>query len=125
MVSNETSFSINVTSAIGENWAGTFKVRKRLSHMQALRRDELRRELLGAKPETAPEIMKQNAYILSTCAAYVIDGPRWWSENSNGVDLVDEEPIAAVFEQIRMIQDSVAKEIEEKAKKATEVLKSA
>lgn len=125
MSSNETSFSVNVTAqASGENFAGSFKVRKRLSHMQSLRRDELRRELLGARAENAPDAMKQNAYILSTCAAYIIDGPRWWGETNNGLDLVDEEPVAAVFAEISKVQEAVTKELEEKAKKATEILKS-
>lgn len=93
--------------------------------MQALRRDELRRELLGSRGDSAPETLKQNAYILSTCAAYVADGPRWWNESNNGLDLLDEEPVAAVFAEVSKIQEAVAKELEEKAKKATETLKMA
>lgn len=121
---NESSFSINVEASSGELFAGPFKCRRRLSHMQSLRRDELRRELLGSKGENAPETMRQNAYILSTCAAYVIDGPRWWNESSNGLDLFDEEPVAAVFEEISKVMKAVNAELEAKAKKATEALKA-
>lgn len=122
---NETSFTVNVTSELtGESFAGTFRVRKRLSHMQALRRDELRRELLGARSENAPDAMHKNAFILSTCEAYVISGPSWWTENSNGLDLLDEEPVAAVFEEVSKVIAQVNKDLEEKAKKATEVLKA-
>lgn len=124
MSTKEATFSINVTAASGENYAGTFKVRKRLSHMQTLRRDELRRELLGTKPEAAPPILQQNAYILSTCAAYVVDGPSWWTSNSNGLDLLDEEPVAAVFAEIGKIIEEVNKELEGKAQKAAEALKA-
>lgn len=125
MSSNEATFSVNVTAASEENYAGTFKIRKRLSHMQTLRRDELRRELLGSRGETAPDSIRQNAYILSTCAAYVVSGPSWWTENSNGVDLLDEEPIAEVFKHISQVLDEVAKELEEKAQKAKERIKPA
>lgn len=121
---NESSFSINITAASGEAFAGTFKVRRRLSHMQSLRRDELRRELLGAKGEEAPHDLKYNAFILSTCAAYVIDGPRWWNESSNGVELFDTEPVAAVFNEISKVLDAVAAELESKSKKAVETLKA-
>lgn len=121
---NESSFSINVTAASGELFAGTFKVRRRLSHMQSLRRDELRRELLGARGEGAPQDLKYNAFILSTCAAYVINGPRWWDESSNGVDLLDVEPVAAVFNEISKILDTVAAELDVKSKKAVEALKA-
>jgi hypothetical protein len=124
MSSNESSFSINVTAASGENYAGSFTIRKRLSHMQALRRDELRRELLGSKPETAPEPMQRNAYILSTCAAFVVKGPSWWNENSNGVDLLDDEPVAAVFDEIMKVTAQLATDLENRAKKAAEALKA-
>lgn len=122
---NEETFSVNVTAASGENYAGTFKVRRRLSHMQFLRADELRRELVGAKPEFAPEDVRKNAYILSTCAAHVISAPSWWTDNSNGVDLLDEEPVSAVFEQVEKIRDTVAKELQAKRQKSEEALKSA
>ncbi len=121
---NETTFSINVTAASGENYAGAFTVRRRLSHMQSLRRDELRRELLGARGESAPEMMKQNAYILSTCASFVKDGPSWWTENSNGVDLLDEEPVGAVFAEISKIQEQIAKDLADRADKAKQALKA-
>ena len=121
---NESSFSINVTAASGELYAGQFKVRRRLSHMQGLRRDELRRELLGAKPEFAPPELQKNAYILSTCAAYVFDAPRWWNESDNGLALFDEEPVAKVFEEITKVTKAVADELDAKAKKATEVMKA-
>jgi len=124
MATNETSFTINVTAASGENYAGTFIVRRRLSHMQTLRRDELRRELLGSKPDAAPDSLKQNAYILSTCAAYVKEAPSWWTNASNGVDLLDEEPVGAVFQEILKIQDQLNKELEEKAEKAKLALKA-
>lgn len=123
--SNETSFTINVTAASGENYAGTFKVFKRLSHMQTLRRDELRRELLGARGESAPEAMYRSAFILSTCAAHVKDAPSWWKESSNGLDLLDEEPVSAVFAEISRVTSSATKELEEKANKAAEALKGA
>lgn len=124
MATNDTSFTINVTAASGESYAGTFRVRKRLSHGQTLRRDELRRELLGSRGESAPESMLKNAFILSTCAAYVIEGPRWWNENSNGLDLLDEEPIAEVFSQISKVITAVNEELDAKGKKAAEALKT-
>lgn len=124
MSSNEANFSINVTTAAGENFAGNFTVRKRLSHMQSLRRDELRRELLGAKPESAPQEMRENAYILSTCAAYVKNAPKWWTENGNGTELVDIEPVAEVFKEIDKVIGKVEEELGLKDKKATETLKA-
>jgi hypothetical protein len=121
---NESSFSINVTSLSGENYAGAFKARKRLSHIQTLRRDELRRELLGAKPEVAPDELKKNAFILSTCAAYVFDGPRWWLESDSGQSLVDEEPVAAVYEEVAKVVKAVNDELEAKQKKSLEAMKA-
>lgn len=122
---NESSFSINVTTDSGENYAGTFTCRRRLSHLQNLKKDELRRTLLGSHPDQAPDLVKQNAFILSTVAAYIVEGPRWWSESNFGQDLFDESPVAAVFEQISMVIKTVNDELEAKAKKAQESLKTA
>lgn len=119
---NEATFSINVTAVSGENYAGTFKVRKRLSHGQTLRRDELRRELLGARGDSAPETMQKNAIILSVCAAHIIDAPRWWTQNSNGLDLLDSEPVMEVFDEISKIVQAVEDELTAKAAKAKEQL---
>jgi hypothetical protein len=123
MSSNEATFNINVTAASGENYAGSFTIRKRLSHMQNLRRDELRRELLGKMPDQAPMEFRENAYILSTCVAYVIKAPRWWTENNNGLELVDIEPIAEVFREIDKVVSQTENELAQKDAKATEVLK--
>ncbi len=121
---NESNFTINVTAASGENFAGAFKIRKRLSHMQNLRRDEIRRSLLGTFPEFAPESVHTNAYMLSTCSVYVIDAPRWWKESNNGLDLLDPEPVAEVFSAIQKVIEASTKELAQKSEQATEVLKA-
>lgn len=123
MSTNEASFSINVTAASGENYAGPFTIRKRLSHVQTLRRDELRRQLLGSNSDNVPVDLQKNAIVLSTCASYVKNAPKWWTENSNGLDLLDEEPVSKVFEEISKVVDAVEAELKAKEAKATEVLK--
>lgn len=124
MAINETKFTLNLTASSGEQYSGTFKMRRRLSHLQTLKRDELRRELLGAKGESAPDSMKLQAYILSTCASHVFDGPRWWNESNSGQDLLDEEPVSAVFNEISKVLQEVNQELETKAKAAQEALKA-
>lgn len=124
MSTNETNFTINVTAASGENFAGAFKIRKRLSHMQNLRRDEVRRSLLGTFPESAPESAHANAYMLSTCSVYIIDAPRWWKESNNGLDLLDPEPVAEVFSNIQKAIEAANAELTKKSEQATETIKA-
>lgn len=122
MDTNETTFSINVSGEGDAKYLGEFKMRLRLSHFQSLRKDELRRELLGTNPQFAPDEVFKSAYILSTCAAYIIDGPKWWLNSNSGRDLLDEEPVAAVFEQIEKNLKARQEAMEARAKQDKEEL---
>lgn len=123
MSSNESTFSVNVTSLSGNSYVGQFRVRRRLSFLQEFRKDELRRELLGAKPEYAPPDLARSAYMLSVCSSHVIDAPTWWRDASNGVDLLDGEPLAAVYSEIDKVLQGVEKELKDKEDAAKKVLK--
>lgn len=122
---NQTTFTINVNAASGENYAGTFKIWKRLSHRLTLAKDERRRNLIGERAEYVPENIQQNAYILSTCEAHIIEAPSWYRDSANGMDLLDQEPVAEIFNQIVKVLAEVEGELTKKAKAATTELKAA
>jgi hypothetical protein len=125
MSSNESTFNVNVTAISDNTYAGTFRMRRRLSFFQEFRKDELRRELLGVKPESAPPDLQRYAFMLSVCSAHIIDSPDWWRNASNGVDLLDGEPVDAVFAEISKVLAETEKALLEKKEKAKATLKDA
>jgi hypothetical protein len=120
MYSNEpVEFTVDVKGEkTGESYPGVFKARPRLSHLDTLKMDQLRRDLLGPKPELASPDAQNVASAFSKIWAHLVGpGPRWWQESGQGINLVDEDPVAAVYSNILRIekeaQDAVVKKGEE------------
>jgi len=122
-MSNEATFTMDITAASGERYAGTFRVLKRLTRQQALRLDALRRELLGPNPFGATEEVLLSSLYLATCSIHVLDAPKWYTNSNRGLDLLDEEPIKFIYEKIMALQEEDRKALEEKAKEAAKELK--
>jgi hypothetical protein len=120
--SNETSFSVNLKAESGDSYVGTFKIRKRLSHAQNLRKDALRRELLGDSPAAATQDVLMSSLILATCQAHIIESPNWWSKSNGGLDLLDQEPLVEVFNKINEAQQKEAEGLQTKAEEAVKEL---
>lgn len=97
----ETSFQMKVKGDFtGEEWAGTFKMKLRLSYRETLRQDQLRRELLGPDPaNNASEDARGIAQVFSFLAVYITEGPRWWGETNGGLDMEDNNVAPAVYEK--------------------------
>ena len=104
-MSNETSVTIDVTAESGEKYPGKFVIRKRLTHNQKLRQDALRRELLGPSPAGAMDDVVRSSFMLAKVLAHVVEGPSWWQKAGNGLDLFDEEPITAIYNEIIKIEE--------------------
>jgi hypothetical protein len=122
-------FSVNVVGEVtGETFKGVFKAVPRLSHRDNLRRDQLRRDLLGGKADEASPDALNVSLVFSKIWVHIVDAPGWWKESGNGVNLLDEAPIAAVYDNVARIEREaiealqkktadVAKEVAEEAKK--------
>lgn len=99
--SNSESFSINVVGETsGEKFAGVFKTKLRLSHSAQLHQDEIRRSLLGKNPESASPRAQNAAEIFSLVQVHLIDAPKWWAAQGEGLELEDDNVIGAVYEGI-------------------------
>lgn len=119
MQSNEpVEFTIDVTGEkTGDKYPGVFKARPRLSHLDTLKQDQLRRDLLGPKPELASANAQAVADAFSKIWIHLASPvPRWWEAAGNGLGLLDEAPVAAVYENILRIE----KEAQEAVIKAGE-----
>lgn len=98
---NEKKFSISTPGELtGELWVGEFKTKILLSHSDDMRRDAMKRELIGKiAPDQVDSLAAQKATILSDLAVRVLDAPLWWREKGNGALLEDSDVIVAVYNE--------------------------
>ena len=111
-------FSVSVVGEVtGETFKGVFKAIPRLTHRDNLRRDQLRRDLLGSKPEDASADATNVSAVFSKIWAHVTDVPSWWKDSRNGLDLLDETPVAAVYDNVARIEREAIEAVQAKAQK--------
>lgn len=125
MASVPVEFTINVTGeSTGEQFKGLFKVKSRLSHRDSLMQDQMRRDLLGPKPGEAGQGAIASALVFSKIWIHLIEAPSWWKDQGNGVDLIDEAPVVAVYDQIQKIEAEALEKVKKGGEKAAEDLKA-
>ena len=118
-------FSINVTGeTTGESFKGVFKAKPRLSHRDTLLQDQLRHDLLGPKPEAAGQAAVANSLVFSKIWTHLTDAPSFWKDAGNGVDLLDEAPVVAVYDEIVRIEKEASDAVKKAGEKAAEKLKA-
>jgi hypothetical protein len=125
--SNETSFKIKVADRDPSKpaWFGEFRCLRRLSHSAQLQKDRLRREHLGAHPEHASLRAKEQSEIFSDLAVSLTMAPKWWVASGNGLDLDQDDIIAAVWGEVMKAQSMAEKEFETKSEEDAVELKKA
>lgn len=118
-------FSINaVGETTGESFKGVFKAKPRLSHRDTLLQDQMRRDLLGPKPEAAGQAAVANSLVFSKIWAHLVEAPSWWKDAGNGVDLLDEAPVVAVYDNIVRVEKEVLDAVKKAGDTAAEKLKA-
>lgn len=96
---NTAPFTIHETGDVsGETWTGEFMAKKWLSHRDHLRKDQVRRELLGGQAGAPTERALTTAMILSELAVRLVKAPSWWADTGNGLDLLDDNVIGIVYD---------------------------
>lgn len=117
----EKTFVVRVTGEnTGELFQGTFTVKTRLSHRDHLNRDNLRRQLLGERPEHASERAITSSEIFSQCSVRIVEAPSWWTGSDNGLGMSDDNvPIEVYTEAVKAEADAI-----EEVKKAAEKAKT-
>jgi hypothetical protein len=102
----------------GDIWTGTFRAKKRLSHRSQLKKDQIRRDLLGQQAGQSTERAQSTAMILAELSVRLTKAPPWWSESDNGLDLADDNVIGVVFDKAMAIEAEAIAEIKKKAEAA-------
>lgn len=125
---NLKTFNISVVGeTTGETFRGDFDARILLSHRDRLRRDRVRRDLLGAGPEGAAGADQEallTAEIFSQLTVRVAKAPKWWDESGNGLDLRDHNVITEVYKKVLEIEAEARKAREEASEAARQEMKS-
>lgn len=118
------TFSVKVTGIDSkEVFSGTFKTKTRLSHREQLKRGELRRSLLGERPDTATPRELQQAEIFAEIMISVIDAPSWWKNADGGLDLEDDNVVAEVYEGVLKARRERLEALKKEAEEARAELK--
>lgn len=118
-------FSVSAVGEVtGESFKGVFKAVPRLTHRDNLRRDQLRRDLLGAKAEEASVDAVNVALVFSKILVHVVEAPSWWKDAGNGTLLLDESPVAAVYDNVIRIEREAVEAIQKKAQAAADEAKA-
>ena len=119
---NTSPFTISIVGDVTEEkWYGDFSAKKRLSHRDQLRKDQLRRELLGSQAGAPTERALSTAMILSELSVRLTKTPSWWTEKGEGLDFADDNIIGTVFDAAMKVERDAA---DEKKKRAEEALKA-
>jgi hypothetical protein len=114
-------FSVAVKGeTTGEEFKGVFKAVARLSHRGNLRRDQIRRDLLGMRPEDADAGALNVALVFSKIYVHVTETPSWWKDSKDGLELLDDSPVAAVYENVMRLEREAIEAVQAKAKAVAE-----
>jgi hypothetical protein len=109
----------------GTIYKGKFSAKRFLSHNDHLTQDRLKRELLGGvNPEHAGPRAVSIAEVVSQCMVRLDpkELPSWWKDSANGLNLVDEKPLATVYEKVMEIETKSLEEVQKKAEDAKKQL---
>jgi len=121
------TFTVNITGETTfQSYPGTFKVKKLLHHGDQVEVDRMRRQLLGALPEgPSPRAVNQTG-IFAELLTRIVEAPKWWTENGNGMALYDDNVLKKVYEETMKAEQTFREEIKKLAeadKKDLEALK--
>lgn len=123
VINDPKSFSVDVEGKFTKTkYMGVFKVRPLLSHRDKLRREEIRRQLVGTFSEGASEDAFRIATVFSKIWAHLVEAPSWWKDAGNGIDLLDEEPVEAVISKLIEYELEITGQITQDGEKAKEEL---
>lgn len=117
------TFSVDIKGSVTKtNYSGVFKVRPLLSHRDKLRRDEMKRQLIGGFPDSTSVSAMRIAEIFSKIWAHTVDAPSWWKDSGNGIDLLEDDPVEEVINKILEIEREALGIVEEEGEKAKKEL---
>lgn len=103
-------------------YQGKFSIETVLDRRANFAADERRRMLIGANPTgVAPSVMGE-AYMLGQLFVRIVEGPKWWTDSDNGIELKDANVIGELFRLVTLKVEERDAEIIGNGKQAVEKL---
>jgi hypothetical protein len=114
-----------VGDTTGTDWTGKFTAKKRLSFNDQLRRDLLRRQMLGTAEAKPSDRAASMADVFSELMVRLVTSPSWWTDNDEGRELSDENVIVEVYKKALEVEQKALEALQKKATEAKEDLAKA
>jgi hypothetical protein len=108
----------------GTVFTGKFKVRTRLSFRDQLRRDEIRRTLLGTLGGEASQGASFVASLVSEMSVRTITAPNWWTGSDGGLEMADLNVLSEVFALAAKAEQELVDSLVKEGEKAQADLKA-
>lgn len=126
-MSNSANFTISVLGdKTNTTWAGEFSCKPLLSHRDELVRDSRKRELLGAvNPQFADPRALNQADVFAELFVRLTKAPSFWVESGNGLDLLDDNVVAAIYREVMRLEKEAFDAIKKQAETAKADLRKA
>ena len=99
MAKETMSFSLSERGETsGEMFNWSFTTKKFLSVRDRITKDNIRRGLLGDKPESASGDTNVRVEMLSHLQVSLVESPKQWRDAANGLDLYDDNVLIKIYE---------------------------
>jgi hypothetical protein len=122
---NPVIFTINVVGdKTKEKWSGAFTSKPLLTHREELAIDRIKRDLLGPDSGHASGSSLAVASIIAELSIRLTSAPDWWKNANGGLDMVDENVIAAVYEQAMKAEKDAIEGVKTEGVQAKQELKT-
>ena len=119
-------YHVEYKTKTGEILKGDFKFTPEMTRREAFQADSARRNIIGSLPpgQDAPASLQAEAYMVGQLSIRVKDAPTWWVESDSGLEFSDAGVIAAVFDQLQLMEDEIRSLLNEKANESASTAKT-
>lgn len=120
----DTPFSISIVGESSkERITGKFRAKTVLSHRDYIKKDQERRRLIGNFGGDPDDRCRNLSIICSELSVRLTETPGWWKDSDGGLDLVDDNVLANVFNEAMRIEKEAYEEKQKQADAAKADLK--
>jgi hypothetical protein len=118
------TFTVDVKGEVTERqYTGVFTTKARLTQRDYLLEDQIRRDIIGPNAQSASAMATGISIAVSYLKVRVLKAPKWWTDSDGGLDLEDDNILAAVYYKAVEAEKEDKKVLADQAEKARQELK--
>lgn len=111
------SFTIDeVGEASGKSFKWAFSAKKRLTVRERISQDQIRRNIIGERPQDAQPLTVLRAEMVAHLSVSITDSPKAWKDSNGGLDLCDDNILLKIYDEVINGQEAALKEKVEEVK---------